>query len=318
VPVLVVLLAYPLVLSGPFWQRLGAEVMLGALAASSWNILGGYAGQVSIGHALFYGIGAYAPLVLYTLWRLPLIYGIPSGIVLSALVSLLIGFPTLRLTSHYFTMATIAMAELARLGFTNWGFVGAASGLSGPIRGRGWTDLTFINVEAYYYVFLAVLLGLLLLTGYLMGGQFGFYLRAIKESERASRSLGIPVRRYKLYALMLSGMGTSITGSFYAFMVGFINPDSTFGILISVQMVIYAILGGAGRLFGPLLGAAILVPLATLTNAYLGSRGSGVSWVVYGAIIMALTAWEPQGLFGLWDRLKGGRWVHRINRLRKS
>lgn len=297
-------LLYPIVFPSPFWQRLGAEVMLAALAASSWNILGGYAGQVSIGHALFYGIGAYAPMVAYNAWQLPLIYGFALGVACCVVVAVVIGFPTLRLKGHYFTMATIAAAELARLGFTNWGFVGAASGLSGPIRGRSWADLTFLNLQIYYYLFAAVLATLLLGTSYLMRGKLGFYIGAIKESERASRSLGVPVHRYKLYAYVLSAMCTSIAGSFYAVMVGFINPDSVFGIFISVEVVIIAILGGAGRLLGPLLGAAILVPLHSLTNAYLGVSGSGLSLLVYGAVIMVLTSWEPQGLLGLWDRLR--------------
>lgn len=302
-------LSYPLVVTGPYWQRLGALVMLGALGASAWNIVGGYAGQISIGHALFYGIGAYCPLLLYSLFGTPLLLGLPVGMVCSALVAFVIGRPTFRLRGHYFTMGTIAVAELTRLGFQNWGFVGGPNGLAGPVHGRAWWDLTFRGSTVYYYVFLLTLCALLIITHLLERGRFGHYLRAIRNSERASRSLGIPVSRYKLYALVVSAAFTSVAGSFYALMVGFVDPGSVFGILISVEMVIVATLGGSGRLFGPLIGAIILIPLKQLTNAYMGSSGSGVSLLAYGVVIMVLSAAEPSGLLGIWDSR------HRILRL---
>lgn len=307
--ILAIAVAYPLVIQGPYWQRLGALVLLGAIGASAWNIVGGYAGQISIGHALFYGIGAYAPLLLYTVFKTPLLVGIPAGVVCSVLVAFVIGRPTFRLRGHYFTMGTIAVAELTRLGFQNWAFVGGPNGLAGPVQGRAWWDLTFRGSTVYYYVFLFTLCLVLLVTHLLERARFGHYLRAIKDSERASRSLGIPVSRYKLYALMLSAAFTAVAGSFYGMMIGFVDPNSVFGILISVEMVIVATLGGSGRLFGPLIGALILIPLKQLTNAYMGSSGSGVSLLAYGVVIMALSAAEPNGLIGIWSNR------HRIMRL---
>jgi len=138
--------------------------------------------------------------------------------------------------------------------------------------------------------------------------RFGFYLRAIKASERAARSLGVPVRQTKLKALALSAAFTSAAGSLYACKTGFIDPDSGFGILVSVQMVIVAALGGAGVLFGPLLGAAILIPLQTATNTWFGGGGSGLTYILYGGIIVLIARFEPGGLFELWHRIRPQRW----------
>jgi branched-chain amino acid transport system permease protein len=298
------LLLYPLVLTGAFYRDIGVTFLLAAISASAWNIVGGYAGQVSVGHSMFFGLGAYAPLLVYTLWGWPPLFGIPAGIVLSIALAIVIGMPTFRLTGHYFSMATIAVAELIRIVFGTWGLVGAAIGLQGPAVGRGWWDLTFRSELPYYYIFLAVLAVLLLTTAMFERRRFGYYLRAIKASERAARSLGVPVRRSKMTALVLSAAFTSVAGSLYVIKTGFIDPDSGFGILISVQMVIVAALGGAGTLFGPLVGALILIPLQSTTNSLFGGGGTGLTYIVYGGIIVIIARFEPGGLFELWHRLK--------------
>jgi branched-chain amino acid transport system permease protein len=302
------LLAYPLVFTDPFYRDIGVTVLLAALSASAWNIVGGYAGQVSVGHSMFFGLGAYTPALVYTLWGWPPLAGIPLGIILAVALALLIGVPTFRLSGHYFSMATIAVAELIRISFGTWGLVGAAIGLQGPATGRGWWDLTFRSEVPYYYIFLAVLGFLLWLTAAVARRRFGFYLRAIKAGERAARSLGVPVRRTKLQALALSAAFTAVAGSLYVIKTGFIDPDSGFGILISVQMVIIAALGGAGTLFGPLVGALILVPLQTATNTWFGGGGSGLTYILYGGIIVLIARFEPGGLFDLWQRVVPERW----------
>src|ERR1051325_8535522 len=243
------LLAYPFVFVGPFYWNIGTAFLLAAISASAWNIIGGYAGQVSVGHGMFFGIGAYMPLLVYKLWTWPPVAGVPAGIVVSLLLAIVVGMPTFRLKGHYFSMATIAVAELIRLIVGTWDFVGAAIGLQGPAVGRDWWDLTFRSELPYYYIFLVTLAVLLFITWAIERTRFGYYLRAIKAGERAARSLGVPVRRTKLYALMLSAAFTSIAGSLYAIKTGFIDPESGFGILVSVQMVIIAALGGAGTLY---------------------------------------------------------------------
>jgi branched-chain amino acid transport system permease protein len=305
-------LIYPLVFSDAFFLDVGVTVLLAAISASAWNIVGGYAGQVSVGHSMFFGLGAYAPLLFYTLFGWSPIAGIPIGIVLSIALAIVIGMPTFRLTGHYFSMATIAVAELIRILFSTWNLVGAAIGLQGPAVARNVWDLTFRSEVPYYYIFLFVLVVLLAVTAFMERQRFGYRLRAIKSGERAARSLGVPVRWSKMQALILSATFTALAGSLYSVKTGFIDPDSGFGILVSVQMVIVAALGGAGRLFGPLVGALVLIPLQTVTNTWFGGGGSGLTYILYGGIIVLIARFEPGGLFELWHQIKSS--LRRIRR----
>jgi len=296
-------LVYPLLVQSlPVYERLGALVLLGAIGASAWNIVGGYAGQVSVGHAVFFGFGAYSAVVVYTHLEWPPIAGAPIGMLLSVLVAAVIGVPTLRLSGHYFSMATIAVGELVRVLSSTSDFLGGAQGLGGPAMPRSVFDLSFLSAAPFYYIFLAVLALLLGLTWWIERSRMGFYLRAIKDSERAARSLGVSSGRYKLYAYMLSGAFASLAGSLYLCMFGFVDPESGFGILISVKMVVMAALGGAGQLFGPLVGALILVPLEELSNSLLGGQGAGLTYMLYGMIIVIIARFLPSGLLSLFDR----------------
>ena len=289
-------LAYPLLTAGvPVYQRLGALVLLSAVGASAWNLIGGYAGQVSVGHAVFFGAGAYSAIALYSHFGLPPLAGVPLGALIAALIAALIGVPTLRLSGHYFSMATIAVAELVRVLVTNWEWVGGAQGISGPAVPRTVLDLSFTSALPYYYIFLAVLAAVLWATWRIENSRMGYYLRAIKDSERAARSLGVAAGRYKLYAYMLSAALTAVAGSLYALMFGFVDPESGFGILISVKMLIMAALGGSGLLLGPLIGAMILVPLEEISNSLLGGKGAGLTFVVYGAIIVVIARFKEHG-----------------------
>jgi branched-chain amino acid transport system permease protein len=293
-------LLYPLLVTGSaVYQRLGALVLLSAIGASAWNLIGGYAGQVSVGHAVFFGAGAYAALAGYAQFGLPPIAGAPIGAGVAILIAALIGVPTLRLSGHYFSMATIAVAELVRVLVTNWEWLGGAQGISGPAVARTVLDLSFTSALPYYYIFLMVLAAILFITWRIEKSRMGFYLRAIKDSERAARSLGVAAGRYKLYAYMLSAGLTAVAGALYAIMFGFVDPESGCGILISVKMLIMAALGGAGLLFGPLVGALILVPLEEISNSLLGGKGAGLTFVVYGAIIVVIARFLPSGLLAL-------------------
>ena len=304
---LLLALVYPLLLATPFQQRLGALVLLYAIGASAWTVIGGYAGQVSVGHVMFFGCGAYASLASFVHFGWPPILGLPLGILASIGIAALIGTPTLRLSGHYFSMATIAVAELLRLVVTNVEVLGGAVGLSGPVMPRTWLDLSFTSALPYYYFFLAVLLFVLWVTWRMEHSRMGFYLRAIKDNERAARSLGVEAGRYKLYAFMLSAGLTSIAGSLYSIMFGFIDPESGLGMLTSVKMLIMAALGGAGLLFGPLVGAVILVPLEEISNTLLGGKGAGLTFMVYGAIIMVIARFYPSGILKLLQgKLKAG------------
>ena len=287
---------WPTVYHNSFVVRTAALVVLYAISASAWNLIGGYGGQVSVGHAMFFGAGAYASLLVYARLNWPPIAGAPLGIAASLLLALLIGTPTFRLRGHYFSMATIAAAELVRILVSNWPLLGAAVGLMGPAVPRGVADLSFTDPRPYYWIFLAVLALLLCFTRWMEQARLGVYLHAIRGSDRAASSLGISVLRTKTIALLLSAGFTALAGSLYATMVGFVDPDSGLGILISLKMLIMAALGGAGTLFGPLIGAAILVPLEEATNDAFGGGGTGLTYVVYGSIILLIARFAPGGL----------------------
>jgi branched-chain amino acid transport system permease protein len=308
----VVAAIWPLVAHDEFYQRIGALVLLGAISASAWNIVGGYAGQISFGHAMFFGAGAYASLVVFTQFGWPPIAGVPIGVLASMGLALLIGTPTFRLRGHYFSMATIAAAELVRILVSNWPLLGAAPGLMGPATPRSLADLSFRSPLPYYYLFLCVLAVLLSVTWRTQRSRMGHYLRAINGGDRAARSLGVAVLRYELYAMLLSAAFTAVAGSLYAVMIGFADPDSTLGILVSVNMVLIAALGGAGRLFGPLLGAAILVPLEQVTNSVFGGSGTGVTYVITGAIILVIARFEPGGVLDLVERVRWHTLTRRV------
>jgi branched-chain amino acid transport system permease protein len=180
--------------------------------------------------------------------------------------------------------------------------------MQGPATARGWWDLTFRSELPYYYIFLTVLAVLLSFTYLMERHRFGYYLRAIKAGERAARSLGVPVQQTKIRALVLSAVFTSVAGSLYSVKTGFIDPESGFGILVSVQMVIIAALGGAGRLYGPLIGALILIPLQTATNTWFGGGGTGLTFILYGGIIVLIARYEPGGIYDLWEQISPRRW----------
>jgi branched-chain amino acid transport system permease protein len=193
---------------------------------------------------------------------------------------------------------------LVRILVSNWPEMGAAVGLMGPAVPRAWWDLSFTSPLPYYWIFLATLAILLGLTWQMQRSRMGYYLHAIRGGERAARSLGVPVLRYKLFALLLSASFTSLAGTLYALMIGFADPDSVLGVLVSVRMIIIAALGGAGTLFGPLIGAAILVPLEETTNALFGGAGTGITYVIFGGIILLVARFEPGGLLDLVAKIR--------------
>ena len=232
IAVAILLVIAPVLTGNPFYQRIAALAVLAAISASAWNVIGGYAGQVSFGHAVYFGIGAYAALLPFTKLGWPPIAGAPLGVLASFALSVIIGRPTFRLRGHYFSMATIAIAQLAEVLVTNWSFAGGAIGLMGPATPRSTIDLLFRSALPYYALFLVVLAALLAVTWWMQRSRMGFYLRALGSGERAAESLGVPIRRYKLYALLISGAFTSLAGSLYAVMVGFIDTNSGFGILV--------------------------------------------------------------------------------------
>ncbi len=305
------LLAFPRLFTQPFLQRTMILILLWSVLGLAWNLIGGYAGQISLGHAIFFGLGAYTSTLMLTKWGISPWIGMLVGAVVAAVVSAIIGWPSFRLAGHYFAIATIAAGEIFAVIFRNWSWAGGAVGIYLPIvRGDRIANFQFHQAkQGYYYIILAMLILTMLITVLIERSRMGFYLKAIREDPDAARSLGINITRYKLYAMVISAAITSIAGTFYAQFVLYISPNTVFALLLSIQMCLVAILGGTGTLAGPIIGAAILIPMAEYTRVYLAGRAGGLHLVVYGLLIMLISIYQPAGLMGLFRQ-----WQQRLTR----
>jgi len=300
-----IFLAYPLIFTLPFPRHVMIMIFLYATLGLAWNMIGGYAGQISLGHALFFGIGAYtSTLMLMKLGVSPWV-GMLAGGIVSVGVSYIIGYPCFKLAGHYFAIATIAIGEIAQVWMLNWDWAGAAVGLTLPILPESLINLEFHTTKApYYYVAFGLLILGLLATYGIDRSKLGYYFKAIKGDLEAARSLGINVTKYKFYALALSAFFTSICGSFYAQYVLFIDPDSVFPLMLSVVVCLVATLGGVGTIWGPVIGAFILIPISEFTRIFLGGGGKGTDLVIYGLLIIVISVYQPFGVIGIAKRFR--------------
>lgn len=288
----------PLVFNSPSHQNFLILVVLLAQSGVAWNIVGGYAGQVSLGHAAFFGIGAYTSTLLFIKLGINPWLGMVGGAALAALVSLPIGWACFRLKGHYFAMATIAVAEIVQILFTNWDYAGGAVGLTLPMDREGWSELVFNTKLPYYYLAFGLLL-LTLAVGYAIEHSYlGYYFRAIKDEPDAAQSLGVNLSRYKQLALALSSALTALGGSLYAQKELYIDPGSTLSTGLSIKMALAAILGGVGNLFGPVVGALVLTGVEQVSRVAFGGSGRGTDLIIYAVLIIAIAVYYPSGLLG--------------------
>jgi len=302
--VLLALLAFPLIFTLPFPRHVMIMIFLYAMLAQAWNLLAGYCGQISLGHAVFFGTGAYTSTVLVKELGLTPWAGMLAGAVLAVAVSQVIGYPVFRLRGHYFAIATIAVGEIVQTLVINWDWVGGARGLFVPIkRPDSFVNFQFHQSKQTYYYIALGLLGLALwLTRHVDRSRAGYYFRAIREDQDAAASLGIPVAREKHRAMALSAGLTALGGTFYAQYVLFIDPESVFPLSLSILICLVAVLGGVGTLWGPLVGAAILVPLSEGTRVYFGGTGKAIDLLIYGGLIVLVSVIQPGGIMALWHR----------------
>ncbi|MDZ4367269.1 MAG: branched-chain amino acid ABC transporter permease [Afipia sp.] len=274
--------------------------LLFAALSQSWNLLGGYCGQVSLGHALYFGIGAYATSILYVKFGITPWGGLLAGGIIAALIALALGYPCFRLRGHYFSIATIVIAEIGLLLFHNWDYAGAALGIQWPFTPDSWWTLQFARDKApYFYFALGLFAVTWLVTFSIVESKWGYWWRAVKDSADAAESLGVTIFHSKMAAAAISAFFTAVGGGFYAAFVSYIDPDSVMHFRFSLLMALPAVLGGVGSLWGPAIGALILIPLAELTRSYLGGSGSGLDLVIYGALIMIVSLTRPEGILSI-------------------
>jgi branched-chain amino acid transport system permease protein len=297
----VALVAFPFVFTGPFPLHVMILTFMFATLAVAWNIMGGYAGMFSFGQAAFFGVGAYTSSWLLVAHAVNPWVGLLVGGVVAALVAAAIGYPCSKLRGHYFAIASIAFAEIVRIHFNNWKLIGAAEGLTIPmVRPGGLLHFQFHGSKApYYFISLGFLLASLAIARAVSRSRMGYYFRAIKESHELAMGLGISFVRYRLAAIMISAFLSAAAGTLYAQYILYLDPESVLVLSTSVQVVLIAMLGGAGSVLGPAIGALILVPVSELTRVTLGHRGTGVDMMIYGALITLISVYQPKGVWGL-------------------
>ena len=301
------LIVLPQLLVGrPFELRLLTIIFLYAAMGQAWNILGGYAGQTSIGHGLFFGLGAYTSTLAGLMLGLNPWLSSLLAIAVSAVAGVLIGLPCFRLKSHYFVIATLVVAESVFLIFSQWLFVGGAVGLEIPIRPSGWLDFQFHrNKIPYYYIALMLITIVTLFVIWMERSKIGHVLKAIRDDEDAARSLGFSPLRYKLIAMAISAGVLGFCGAFYAQYVLLVDPPSVLAGSISVIIALVAIFGGIGTVAGPIIGSVVLISLSEYSRIHFSGSGRNIDLLIYGALIMIIAAYCPGGVISLFERLRG-------------
>ncbi len=285
-------------------------IFLFAIMGQGWNVLSGYAGQFSFGHALFFGMGAYTSSLLYVKVGLTPWLGLPVAMVASALVGLFIGLLSFRyeLKGPFFALIMLAFAEIFHIIAMGWEWVGGARGVLIPLQGNLWTMMQFTSKTPFYFILLWLTVVSVYLVWRLEGTRLGLYFQAAREDQDAAEALGVNSFRTRQIAMAISAAMTSAGGTIYAQYLLYIDPDTTFGVLNSVEIMLRPIIGGPGTVLGPLLGSVVLTPLSEVTRVALQAY-SGAYLMFYGAILVAVIIFLPDGLMGLvksaFNRLQG-------------
>ena len=303
-----VLLALPAVLSS-YLVTVFVFIFFYAYLGQAWNIVGGYAGQLSAGHAAFVGLGAYVSAILFQQFGVSPWLGLLAAGAVSAALGAAVGFLGFRfgVRGFYFVLLTVAVAEVCRIVANNVEAVGGAVGYYITFTGNVW-HFQFPDSRAHYYITLALMLGATGLARWLEGRRLGISLTAIREDEGAAEALGVDAFRTKLLAMVISSFLTGVGGTFYAFYLMTIQPNAVFGIPLSVEIIIRPIVGGSGTALGPILGSFILSPLAELSRHYFATGGfAGVHLIVYGALLVIVVLFFPEGAYPRLQRALGRR-----------
>jgi len=276
-----------------------------ALLGQAWNILGGYGGQVSFGHAAYFGTGAYTVAVLQIQFGINPWIGLAAGGFAAAAVGAFIGLCTFRygLRGSYFALVTLAFAEVLRILSNSVDFTGAGVGLLIPLE-RSAANFQFLEKAGFFWVIWAITLAAFLTVWKIGNSRFGAQLMAVRDNEEAARALGVDAFRVKMKAITLSGFFTGLAGVFYAQYYLYLDPHIAYGAAISVESLLVPIIGGMGTLFGPLLGATALHGLSELTRALIGDA-PGISLALYGLLLVIMVLFLPRGLSGLLTRSPG-------------
>jgi branched-chain amino acid transport system permease protein len=295
-----VLLVLPQVVTNSFAVDIFIRILLFSFIGVAWNLMGGYAKQLSLGHAAYFGLGAYTSTIMQIDFNISPWIGMIAGGVVAMLASLPIGWLCFRLRGPYFTIATIATAQALMLVFLKFrDFAWGAEGTTIPNLGSSPLMMQFETKTSYYYVVLGLLAVGLLITHRIEKSWMGYYLVAIGEDEDAAEAIGVNAPRIKRDIYMISAFLTALAGTFYTQYIYFIDPATAFSFSISIEAALVSIVGGIGTLWGPVIGTVLLETTSALLQSWLGSSTGGIQLTVYALILMAVILWRPTGLMGM-------------------
>ncbi len=288
----------PLFIENDFYLDGFILIFVWGAFAGAWNIIAGYAGMVSLGHNAFFGIGAYTSTLLLLHFGLTPWLGMLAGGVLATCVGLLLGIVCFRLRSHYFALATLAFGQVTSIIALNWrSLTNGAEGLAMPIQ-PSFYNMAFESKLTYLYIGFFLYLMVIAISYTIENSKLGYYLTAFKENEDAARALGVKTGRVRLIAMAISSFLSALIGTFYAQYLVYIDPTAVVRIQISVQVALFAIVGGLGTVLGPAIGAIIFIPMTIALRATLGTALPGLHMIIYGVILILVLRYMPKGIYG--------------------
>lgn len=324
---------FPRLVESTYALHMMILIFISIIMGSSWNILGGYTGQYSVGHAAYFGVGAYTTMMLLQFKQIPPWYGMWVGMLAALATALIIGSICFRLRGPYFVLASIAVAEIFRV--TTLNLKDVTNGAEGilttelpPFKIGGTVITDFVSKVPFYYVGLTCVLLIIAVSWLVQHSKLGYYFQAIREDQDAAHSLGINLTIFKNAALAISAIFTSLAGSLYAIYVGFIDPTTVLALDLSVQIVLICIIGGIGTIYGPVIGALVLIPLSEalrsnmiaegliksgLVNAesgfgtFLTENLSHAHVLIYGILVVIVILYMPDGVLGFFNNLAAKR-----------
>ena len=300
---LIVAALLPLLFTSTLEQHIMFLVVIWSIAGIGWNFIGGYAGQVSIGHALFFAIGIYTPAALFNLFHVVPWISLVIGVVLSVICAALIGVPLLRLRGPQFSIATMAVVECMRTILINAKVLGGSAGIDFLNKKvNPYLYMQFREKREYYWVALAFLVIALIIASKVNKSKFGYYLRSIAGNEMAAESVGINTSRYKSLAFMLSAAFVSVAGSLYAQYLLYIDPYVSSTMSVSLMIVLVVVMGGVGTVYGPIIGATVLVMISQYTRILFGGTGTGIDLILYGGLVIIVVLFLPHGVLPLLEK----------------
>lgn len=299
---LLILIVVPLIFDNAFYMDMIINIFLWAFLAGAWNLTAGYGGLLSIGHAAFFGIGAYTSTILFVNFGLSPWIGMLIGGILASITGIALGYITIRLQGPFFSLATMAFGEIMIIVAVNLKHLtNGSQGITIPFE-PSFVNFMFRGKVEYFYIGLALCLIPVLIAKYLERSKLGYYLMAIRENEAAARSLGVGSVKVKLVVTAIGAFLTAVAGTYYAQYMEFIEPYYIFSVGISVQIALMAIIGGMGTPYGPILGAILISVTSTYLRSVLGSAQTGVHMIVYGLVLVIIVILVPSGLISLMKR----------------